>query len=245
MLTDERRPPRRSAHSYARARMTADNADERIRLRREVEQLKHQLKEAGERERRRIAREMHDSTVQDLVAVALMLRRLQDLVEQPEAQKVLGDARGTLGRTQQDLRTLSFLLHPPILDGEGLVAALRALIRGLTSRMKLRIDFECEASRHDAPDDVENALYRVVQEALINIHKHASATRAVVRYFRKPGCLVLEIEDDGVGMDENAMKLGCGVGIPGMRARLAQHGGTLSLSNLDGGVLVRAIVPQS
>jgi two-component system NarL family sensor kinase len=244
MLTVTSRTRRRNAHAYALARMVADNVDERAELRREVERLKLQLEDARERERRRIAREMHDSTVQDLVAVGLMLRRLQDMLEEPDAMRVLGDARGTLGRTQQDLRTLSYLLHPPVLDGEGLVVALKALIRGLANRMKLRIEFECAAPGLRAAAEVENALYRVVQEALINVHKHAAADRAVVRYFREPDQLVLEIEDDGVGMDlAGRPELDCGVGIQGMQARIEQLGGALHLSSSGYGVLVRAEVP--
>jgi len=244
MLTEKTQPLRRNAHAYALARMVADNFDERAELRREVERLRHQLEEARERERRRIAREMHDSTVQDLVAIGLMLRRLQDMVEEPEAKRVLGDARGTLGRTQQDLRTLSYLLHPPILDDEGLVAALKALVRGLASRMKLRIELVCDAPGLRTSIEVENVFYRVAQESLINIHKHAGATCAIVHYFREPGLLVLEIEDDGIGMDiEGELAMGSGVGIQGMHARVAQLGGTLQLSSAGRGVLVRAEVP--
>jgi len=244
MLTDKAQPPRRNAEAYALARMVADDIDERAELRREVEQLRHQLEQARERERRRIAREMHDSTVQDLVAIGLMLRRLHDMVEAPEARKVLGDARGTLGRTQQDLRTLSYLLHPPVLEDEGLVVALKALVRGLASRMRLRIELVCEAPGMRTSAEIEHALYRVVQEALINIHKHAAATSAVVHYFREPGLLVLEIEDDGVGMEVGVgSAMGSGVGIPGMQARMSQLGGSLNLSSAGRGVLVRAEVP--
>lgn len=244
MLTEKTQPPRRNAHAYALARMGTENIDERVELRREVERLRHQLEEARERERRRIAREMHDSTVQDLLAIGLMLRRLQDMVEEPKAKRVLDDARGTLGRTQQDLRTLSYLLHPPILEDEGLVVALRALVRGLSSRMKLRIQLVCEAPGLRTSIEVENALYRVVQESLTNIHKHAGATCAVIHYFREPGLLVLEIEDDGIGMDmEGELAMGSGVGIQGMQARVAQFGGTLRLSSGGRGVLVRAEVP--
>jgi two-component system NarL family sensor kinase len=244
MLTDKTQPPRRNVHAQALARMVADNVDERADLRREVEQLKHQLDQARERERRRIAREMHDSTVQELVAIGLMLSRLQHMVEAPEAQKVLSEARGTLRRTQQDLRTLSYLLHPPILDDEGLVAALKALVRGLSSRMKLRIELECAVAGLRSTVEVEHALYRIVQESLINVHKHAAATCAVVHYFREPGLLVIEIEDDGIGMDiDGELAMGCGVGIQGMRARVAQVGGDLQVSSAGRGVLVRAEVP--
>jgi len=244
MLTEKSQPPRRNAHAYALARMLADNVDERVELRRELEQLRHQLEDARERERRRIAREMHDSTVQDLVAIGLMLRRLQDMVEEPEAKRVLGDARGTLGRTQQDLRTRSYLLHPPILEDEGLVVALKTLVQGLSRRMRLRIELVCEAPGLRTSIEVENALYRVAQEALINIHKHAGATCAMIHIFREPDLLVLEIEDDGIGMDiAGELAMGFGVGIQGMQARLAQFGGTLRLSSAGRGVLVRAEVP--
>jgi signal transduction histidine kinase len=225
--------------------MGVENIDERAELRREVERLRHQLDEARERERRRIAREMHDSTVQDLLAIGLMLRRLQDMVEEPEAKRVLGDARGTLGRTQKDLRTLSYLLHPPILEDEGLIVALRALVKGLSSRMKLRIELVCEAPGLRTSIEVENALYRVVQESLTNIHKHARATCAIIRYSREPRLLVLEIEDDGIGLEYTGqLAMGTGVGIQGMQARMAQFDGKLELSSAGrAGVLVRAEVP--
>jgi two-component system NarL family sensor kinase len=244
MLTENSQSLRRNAQAYALARMVADSLDERVELRREVDRLRLQLEEARERERRRIAREMHDSTVQDLVAIGLMLRRLQDMVEEPEAVRVLADARRTLARTQQELRTLSYLLHPPILDGQGLVVALKALIRGLSSRMKLRIELNCVGAELPTPVEVEHALYRVVQEALINVQKHAAATHAVVRYFREPERLVLEVEDDGVGINlADQPGLDCGVGIEGMRARIELLGGALQLSSAGYGVLVRAEVP--
>lgn len=244
MLTNKTRLPRRTPHAYALARLAAGEIDELGRLRCEVERLKQALEHERESERRRIAREMHDSTVQDLVAIGLMLRRLRDMIDEAEARKVLGDAREILGRTQQDLRTLSYLMHPPMLDDQGLVVALQTLIRGLASRMRIRVTLVCDAPGLQTSPEVENALYRVVQEALINIQKHAAATCAVVHYGREPGRLVLEIEDDGVGMARDAGRaMGAGVGIQGMRARLMQIGGTLNLSSPGRGVLVRAEVP--
>jgi len=244
MLTSKTRLPRRSPHAYAIARLGAGEIDEIGRLRGEIEHLKQALGHERERERRRIAREMHDSTVQDLVAIGLMLRRLQDLVDEAEARRVLGDAREVLGRTQQDLRTLSYLMHPPMLDDQGLVVALRSLIRGLASRMRIRVSLVCETPDLRTSPDVENALYRVVQESLINIQKHAAASCAVVHYGLEPGRLVLEIEDDGVGIASEAeLAMGSGVGIQSMHARMVQLGGTLTLSSPGRGVLVRAEVP--
>ncbi len=243
MLTNKTQLLRRTPHAYALARMATAEIDEVATLRSEVDRLTRELEQERERERRRIAREMHDSTVQDLVAIGLMLRRLQDMIEETEPRKVLGEAREILGRTQKDLRSLSYLMHPPMLDGQGLVVALTALIRGLASRMRTRVTLVCATPGLRTSAEVENVLYRVVQESLINVQKHAAASCAVVHYGREPGRLVLEVEDDGVGIDSAELAMRSGVGIQGMRARLAQVGGTLTLASAGRGMLVRAEVP--
>jgi signal transduction histidine kinase len=224
-----------------------EDVTEMYDLHRDKRLLTEQLMRSEETERRRIAREMHDSTVQDLVAIGLNLKRLRHLANDPIAQEVLGEVRTILARTQQDVRTLSYLLHPPLLEEGGLVLALASLIRGLSSRMKICVEFESDMP--DSPDcrlpiDIEMALYRVAQEALINVHKHASATNAVVRYHREADRLVLKIEDDGVGISgQHGSHVGSGVGIQGMRARLLQLGGALTLSTLRRGTRVKAVVP--
>ena len=187
---------------------------------------------------------MHDSTVQDLVAIGLNLKRLRHLANDTVAQEVLAEVRTILTRTQQDVRTLSYLLHPPLLEEGGLVLALASLIRGLSSRMQIRVEFETDVSDCRLPIDVEMALYRVAQEALINVHKHASATHAIVTYYREADRLVLKVEDDGVGIGgRQGTHVGSGVGIQGMRARLSQLGGALTLSTLRRGTRLKAVVP--
>jgi signal transduction histidine kinase len=224
-----------------------EDVTEIYELHRDKRLLTEQLMRSEETERRRIAREMHDSTVQDLVAIGLNLKRLRHLADDPVAQEVLAEVRTILTRTQQDVRTLSYLLHPPLLEEGGLVLALASLIRGLSSRMQMSVEFESEIA--DSPDsrlpiDVEMALYRVAQEALINVHKHASATHAIVRYYRDADHWVLLVEDDGVGISgRNAYHVGSGVGIQGMRARLLQLGGALTLSTLRQGTRLKAVVP--
>ena len=221
-----------------------DDVTEMHHLHRDKRLLTEQLMRSEETERRRIAREMHDSTVQDLVAIGLNLRRLRHLADDPVTQEVLAEVRTILTRTQQDVRTLSYLLHPPLLDEGGLVLALSSLIRGLSSRMQLRVEFESDVSDCRLPIDIEMALYRVAQEALINVHKHASATHAVVSYHREPSRLILIVEDDGVGIGgRQAYHVGSGVGIQGMRARLTQLGGALTLSTLRRGTRLKAVVP--
>ena len=208
--------------------------------------LAKQLMQSEDQERRRIAREMHDSTLQDLVAIGLNLKRLRHLANDEVAQDVIGEVRSILTRTQQDVRTMSYLLHPPLLDEGGLRLALSSLIQGLSSRMNMQIDFACDGCEENVrlQSDVELTLYRVAQEALINVHKHASATHASVRCTRDTDQLVLIVEDDGVGLcGPNRHGVGTGVGIQGMRARLRQLSGKLILSSLRRGTRVRAEVP--
>ena len=223
-----------------------EDVTETYDLHRDKKLLTEQLMRSEEQERRRIAREMHDSTVQDLVAIGLNLKRLQYLADDPVAQEVLTEVRTILTRTQQDVRTLSYLLHPPLLEEGGLVLALASLIRGLSTRMQIRVEFETDVSDCRLPIDVEMALYRVAQEALINVHKHASATHAIVTYRREADRLVLTVEDDGVGIGgRQGSNFGSGVGIQGMRARLSQLGGALTLSTLRRGTRLKAVVPIS
>lgn len=221
-----------------------DDVTETYQLQREKRLLADQLMRSEEQERGRIAREMHDSTVQDLVAIGLNLKRLRHLADDPVAQEVLAEVRSILTRTQQDVRTLSYLLHPPLLDEGGVVLALASLIQGLSSRMQIRIAFESNFSDSRLPIEIEIALYRIAQEALINVHKHASATHAVVQLNREAERLILKIEDDGVGINSrHAYHVGSGVGIQGMRARLTQLGGALTLSTLKQGTRLRAVLP--
>lgn len=221
-----------------------DDVTEVYELYRDKRHLADELIQSEEKERRRIAREMHDSTVQDLVAIGLNLKRLPHRPNDAVAQEVLSEVRKILARTQQDVRTLSYLLHPPLLEEGGLVLALASLIHGLSNRMKIQVEFQTDVSDCRLPIDIEMALYRVAQEALINVHKHASATRALVRYQREPDRFVLEVEDDGVGLGgQHGYHVGSGVGIQGMRARLHQLGGTLTLSSLSQGTRVMAVIP--
>ena len=221
-----------------------EDVTEMYDLHRDKRLLTEQLMRSEEQERRRIAREMHDSTVQDLVAIGLNLKRLRHLANDAIAQEVLGEVRTILTRTQQDVRTLSYLLHPPLLEEGGLVLALASLIRGLSSRMQICVEFESDVSDCRLPIDVEMALYRVAQEALINVHKHASATHAIVTYQREADRLVLKVEDNGVGITgRQSSHVGSGVGIQGMRARLLQLGGALTLSTLRRGTRLKAVIP--
>lgn len=194
-------------------------------------------------ERRRIARELHDSTVQDLIAIKLAFKRLPHLDGDVLAQTVFADIKLALSQALKDLRTLSYLLHPPVIGETGLQGALSTLVLGLSNRMDMRMVFnnDCPAIRFAR--DVELAFYRIAQEALTNVHRHAAADTTIVRLCRRGGSMVLEIEDDGVGIPAGEQTMDMGVGIQSMRSRVRQFGGKLQIVRLQPGTLVRASIP--
>ena len=198
---------------------------------------------AEEKERRRIARELHDTTAQDLFAIDLNLHRIERSCDQPQLQALFSETSDLLRRAQHDIRTMSFLLHPPPVDEGGLAAALEAMVDELGNRSGLRTLFQSNLIGR-LPEMFETNLYRVVQEALINVQRHAQATRAVVRCTRDGDFIAIEIEDDGIGFDDDPGAALAGVGMRAMRERVNEIEGVLTIEALDPGTLVRAIIPD-
>lgn len=210
----------------------------------EIAAAANALAHAELNERRRIGRELHDSTSQLLVAARLGLSRLaaRRLLDE-EAMQVLEDARLAVDGAQREIRNLSFVLHPPSLVETGLDEALRTFATGFARRTGLEIDIEVGRAAWRMPFMIKVALFRVAQEALMNVYRHAKAARVVVRLKHKGRRIVLEVEDDGVGMQRTSGEPPVeGVGISGMRARMMQIGGALDLLASPAGVLVRASV---
>jgi signal transduction histidine kinase len=151
-----------------------------------------------------------------------------------------------------DIRTLSYLLHPPFLDEAGLVAAIRWYAGGFATRSGISVDLDLPESFERLPRDTETALFRIVQESLINIHRHTPSETAAIRLRRDGETLVLEVEDKGQGIPSASLKemVGgggdVGVGIAGMSERLEELGGCLDItSSVDGvtGTTVRVRLP--
>jgi len=148
-----------------------------------------------------------------------------------------------------EIRTLSYLLHPPLLDEAGLLSALRWYAAGFAERSGIKVDLELPEPFERLPLDTETALFRIVQESLINIHRHAGSATARIRLRRDGETLVLEIEDRGHGIPntshERIMNGGgvVGVGIAGMSERIEQLGGRLEIESGDQGTSVRARLP--
>ncbi|MGH6978414.1 MAG: sensor histidine kinase, partial [Brevundimonas sp.] len=157
------------------------------------------LVNAEESERRRIGRELHDSTIQHLVAIDLLLGGLEQRPELREDHFVL-EMRETLGSVQREIRTFAFLLHPPNIDEQGLEQTLRRFCAGFARRTGLTIELDMRLGGARLSFDAEVALFRIAQEALMNIHRHAQATMVALHLKASPREVVLVVADDGVGM---------------------------------------------
>ena len=200
------------------------------------------LLQAEDAERRRIAKELHDSTAQDLVAVIMNLGALHESLApgNPKAARILADSIALVENSVNDIRTLSYVLHPPRLDETGLAGALAEYAAGFTTRTDTRIRVEIAPDFGRLPEDMEIVLFRVVQEGIANVLRHAGSDTATIRLARDEENVVLEIEDYGRGMVEAGAR---GVGIAGMRERLQHLGGRLEMESDSGGTIVRAVLP--
>lgn len=201
-----------------------------------------------EDERRRLARELHDGLGQTLTALTHQLERLQRKLGEGDARDLAADAVETARLALNETRELSRLLRPPVLDDLGLPAALSWLARTLEQRTGLRVELTLEGLEERLDPEVETLVFRLVQEALTNVLRHAEVDRATVEVSRAAGLLELRIADQGQGFDADATLVGreaaSGSGLRGMRDRLELFGGRLELSSEEGrGTVVAASVP--
>ncbi|MDH5234893.1 MAG: PAS domain S-box protein, partial [Gemmatimonadota bacterium] len=212
---------------------------------------------AEEAERRRIARELHDSTAQDLVAVTLTLAAERDRLaaQGVEHLHALDDGLATLEHAANDIRTLAYVLHPPHLEDEGLARAVRHYVHGFGARTGIAVSADVDDAAGRFDEVAEIVIFRVLQECLGNIHRHAASPTAAVRLAREDGALVLEVRDAGRGMKAplddapegmaaEGMTEEAGLGLRGMRERLRNIGGRLEVASGSGGTTVRAILPE-
>jgi PAS domain S-box-containing protein len=214
----------------------------------EVRQLSGHLLQSQDEERRRIGRELHDSTAQELVAVALNL----DLVQQRSAGRdvtadnLVADSQGIIEQCLRELRTLAYQLHPPVLDEVGLAGAVQEYVAGFTQRSGIKVTLDASPALRRLPAETERALFRVVQESLGNVHRHSGSPTATIRIAREAGTVILEVTDQGCGLRvrDDGTVAKAGVGLAGMRERLRQLGGWFEIESSGRGTTVRAIVPE-
>jgi signal transduction histidine kinase len=199
--------------------------------------------EAQELERARLARELHDETGQALTSILLGLKPLEQAAETDETLAAVTSVRELVVSTLQDVRRLAVELRPSALDDFGLVSAVERLAQTFREQTGMHVDLEAQLGEERLPGEVETALYRIVQEALTNIVKHAEASRVSILLTRKDGSALAVVEDDGLGFDPGAAR-DEGVGLIGMRERMALVGGRLLIESSTGaGATLVAEVP--
>jgi len=199
--------------------------------------------DAQELERARLARELHDETGQALTSILLGLKHLDDVIETDDAREATAALRELVVTTLQDVRRLAVELRPSALDDFGLVPAIERLAGTLAEQSELVVDLEARLGEQRLPAEAETALYRIVQEALTNVVKHASARRVSITLVRKEGFAVVVVEDDGLGFDPRTTRTGS-LGFVGMRERVELVGGRLTVESAPGaGTTIAAEVP--
>jgi signal transduction histidine kinase len=224
-----------------------------------TERMRHMagtLLRAQDEERRRIARELHDSTGQNLVVACLMAEKVQGMAP-PSCGPAIIELNEILQRSILEVRTFSYLLHPPFLDETGLSFALRSYLSGFTKRTGLKVDLDVPPDLGRLPGDVELVLFRVIQEALTNVWRHSGSASAEIRLLHHISHgtrrVILMIEDTGKGFPDSVLMptlargrtkdhVTSGLGISGMRERLRQIGGHLEIESVSGKTTIRVTV---
>ena len=230
-------------------REVLDDLNESVKSAREyqvrLKQMSAQVLSAQEEERKRIARELHDETAQALTSVLVRVRILEKSGGKEELGKALGELRDLTADTLEGVRRMAVDLRPPVLDDLGVEAALSSHVEEFSRRWSNPVELDCGRLNRLSPA-VGLIVYRIVQEALSNVARHASAAKAAVRVIHRNGLMRVEIEDDGVGFDVKLTERPqeAGLGIFGMEERASLLGGTLTIdSTPDRGTTVVAEIP--
>ncbi len=215
----------------------------------ELARLSSRLMTMQDAERRRMAREIHDGLGQELVASKMIVDGILDKDLSPYVRQAAADASQMMDRAIQQVRTISHLLHPPLLDEVGLVSAIRWFLEGLSKRsgIETRLEVDPPNLKRLKPE-LETAIFRIIQEALTNMFRHSGARNGSVSLAERNGHIVVVVHDDGKGIDETVIQLrpeSLGVGIGGMTQRVRELGGSLRLANANPGTIVEVIIPAS
>ncbi len=213
----------------------------------ELRRLSGRLMSMQDEERRRIAREIHDGLGQELAAAKMILDGILAKDSSPQIKQASVEASQLVERAIQQVRTISHLLHPPLLDEVGLVSALRWFLEGLSERSGINVRLDVDPPNLGRlKSELETAIFRIVQEALTNMFRHSGARNGTVSVAERNGNILVTVTDDGKGVDQEVTQLrpeSVGVGIGGMRQRVTELGGTLRLSNANPGTIVEVVIP--
>jgi len=226
--------------------------EERIRAEQSMHELSGQLLRVQDEERRHLARELHDTTSQHLAVLALSLGLLKNMLpagDQPRLAKLCNDSLALAEQSALEIRTMAYLLHPPLLEAVGLAGAVRDYAEGFSHRSGIAVDVESPDDIGRFSRDAELALFRVVQESLSNVMRHSGSLTATIRLVRKPKTICVEVSDAGRGIPPERLaaisdtRRALGVGTAGMRERMRQLGGHFEVESCGHGTVVHAILP--
>jgi two-component system NarL family sensor kinase len=205
---------------------------------------------AQDEERRRIARELHDSAGQTLTVLGLNLAQLVERAQviAPELAEEGKEIEAVVQQLQREIRTTSYLLHPPLLDECGLASALNMYVEGLADRSHIAITLDVAPDVGRLPGDMELAIFRLVQECLTNIHRHSGSKTALIRIAREGQSIRTEVQDNGSGISPERLSEiqahGSGVGIRGIRERIRQFHGEMKIESNGSGTSVVVNIPM-
>jgi signal transduction histidine kinase len=215
-----------------------------------IRELSRRTTDIQQDERQRIAREIHDSTSQHLIAISLNLINLRrELAVSGKMSKLLEDIEKSTSDAQQEIRLYSYLLYPSQLERSGARTTIEHYVKGFSDRAGIRAHVDLCDEVDDLGIDTQQSVLRIVQEALVNVHRHAAATNISVRISVNGDELQMTIADNGIGMPAGATdgpvaEQNLGVGIPGMRARVQECGGTFSIDSSRFGTKLTVTIPR-
>ena len=216
----------------------------------ELQNLSLRLLKVQDEERRKLSRDLHDSTGQTLAALKIAVSFLQlSIKDDPSKMALVTDVADLADQAIEELRTMAYLLHPPLLDEVGFACAAEWYIEGFAKRSGVNLSMEIATHHERMPRSMETALFRVLQESLTNVHRHSKAAHVTVCFRHQFEKVILEIRDDGCGIEgERLVRLRetsaeTGVGLAGMRERMHELNGTLEMESEGRGTTIRAVVP--
>jgi two-component system, NarL family, sensor kinase len=216
-----------------------------------VRHLSLRLLTVQDEEHRSISRELHDSVGQHLAGIKMSVDRLRQIDSRGKQTEMLLQMSESVERCMNETRTISYLLHPPLIDEVGFSAAAKWYAEGFSQRSGIKVNFESSNKSRRLPRSVELPLFRILQASLSNVHRHAESQSVDVRFAVNEREARLEVKDYGKGIDPELLSQfnrsggGAGIGLAGMRERLRELGGRLEVESDQSGTMIRAVIPAS